>query len=86
MKLTSDDLQYLAGHLGLLVSHVRRAPLPFLMAVMERRGYEQQALEILAKLHPQEAHKLVMWAGSREFEQARGILAINGGGSHPVEP
>lgn len=62
MKLTADDLQYLARHLGLLVGHVRRAPLPFLIAVLERRGYDERAMEILAKLHPHEAHKLVLWS------------------------
>jgi hypothetical protein len=62
MKLTADDLQYLAGHLGLLVGHVRRAPLPFLIAAMERRGYDERAITILAKLHPHEAHKLVFWS------------------------
>ena len=64
MKLTPDDLQYLAGHLGLLVGQVRRAPFPFLIAVMERRGYDKQAITIIAKLHPHEAHKLVLWSGS----------------------
>ncbi len=62
MKLTADDLQYLAGHLGLLVGQVRRAPLPFLIATLERRGYDERAIAILAKLHPHEAHKLVLWS------------------------
>ncbi len=62
MKLTADDLQYLAGHLGLLVGQVRRAPFPFLIAVMERRGCDERAIAILAKLHPHEAHKLVLWS------------------------
>ncbi len=62
MKLTADDLQYLAGHLGMLVGQVRRAPLPFLIAAMERRGYNEQVIAILAKLHPHEAHKLVLWS------------------------
>ncbi len=70
MKLTPDDLQYLAGHLGLLVGQVRRAPFPFLIAVMERRGYDERALSILAKLHPQEAHKLVLWSPHQEHETA----------------
>ncbi len=73
MKLTPDDLQYLAGHLGLLVGQVRRAPLPFLISAMERRGYDEQALATLAKLHPQEAHKLVLWSQ----QQARPRLVFN---------
>ena len=74
MKLTPDDLQYVAGHLGLLVGQVRRAPLPLLMAVMERRGYDEQTLVILAKLHPQEAHKLVLWSDRQKRESARQTL------------
>ncbi len=70
MKLTPDDLQYVAGHLGLLVDQVRRAPLPFLIATMERRGYDEQAVAILTKLHPQEAHKLVLWSHHRKDEGA----------------
>jgi hypothetical protein len=70
MKLTPDELQYLARHLGLLVSQVRRVPFPFLIAVMERRGYDKQAVAILAKLHPHEAHKLVMWSRGQEYENA----------------
>ncbi len=71
MKLTPDDLQYLAGHLGLLVGQVRRAPFPFLIAVMEKRGYDEHALAILMKLHPQEAHKLVLWSQQQKHENAR---------------
>jgi hypothetical protein len=56
MKLSVDDLQYLAGHLSLLVGQIRRAPLPFLIATIERRGYDERAIGILARLHPQEAH------------------------------
>jgi hypothetical protein len=70
MKLTPDDLQYLAQHLGLLVGHVRRAPFPFLIAVMERRGYDEHALSILARLHPQEAHRLVLWSRPQEHQKA----------------
>jgi len=71
MKLTPDDLQYVAGHLGLLVGQVRRAPFPFLIAVMERRGYDEHALAILTKLHPQEAHKLVLWSQQQKHENAQ---------------
>ena len=66
MKLTHDDLQYLAAYLGLLVGQLRRAPFPFLISIMERRGHDEQAMTILAKLHPQEAHKLVLWSDSRK--------------------
>jgi hypothetical protein len=69
MKLTPDDLQYLAEHLGLLVGHVRRAPFAFLISVVERRGYDERALSILARLHPQEAHKLVLWSRHQEHEK-----------------
>ncbi len=71
MKLTPDDLQHLAGHLGLLVGQVRRAPFPFLIAFMEKRGYDEHALAILMKLHPQEAHKLVLWSQQQKHENAR---------------
>jgi hypothetical protein len=70
MKLTPDDLQYLAGHLGLLVGHVRRNPLPFLITAMERRGYDERAMDILAKLHPHEAHKLVLWSQRHRPDEA----------------
>ena len=86
MKLTPDDLQYLAGHLCLLVGQVRRAPFPFLIAVMERRGYDQQAVAILAKLHPQEAHKLVFWSCSREHEEAMATLDRYREGSGSIKP
>ncbi len=86
MKLTPDDLQYLAGHLGLLVGQVRRATLPFLIAVMERRGYDEQALAILAKLHPQEAHKLVLWSRHRERENARQTMGRYRQQSDPNAP
>jgi hypothetical protein len=74
MRLTADDLQYLAGHLGLLVGHVRRAPLPFLIATLERRGYDERALAILARLHPHEAHKLVMWSGTQKPEDPFAVM------------
>jgi hypothetical protein len=86
MKLTPDDLQYLAGHLCLLVGHVRRAPFPFLVAIMERRGYNQRALSILAKLHPQEAHKLVLWSCSQEHEEAMATLDRYREGSGSMKP
>jgi len=86
MKLTPDDLQYLAGHLGLLVGQVRRVPFPFLIAVMERRGYDKQAVAILAKLHPQEAHKLVLWSCSREHEEAMATLDRYRQEPDPAEP
>jgi hypothetical protein len=37
-----------------------------LISIMERRGHDEQAVTILAKLHPQEAHKLVLWSDSRK--------------------
>jgi hypothetical protein len=86
MKLTPDDLQYLAGHLGLLVGQVCRAPFPFLIAVMERRGYDKQVVAILAKLHPQEAHKLVLWSRSREQEEAMATLDRYREGSDSIKP
>jgi hypothetical protein len=86
MKLTPDDLQYLAGHLCLLVGQVRRAPFPFLIAVMERRGYDQQAVAILAKLHPQEAHKLVLWSRGQEHEEAMATLDRYREGSGSIKP
>ncbi|MBD0328421.1 MAG: hypothetical protein ICV68_18555 [Pyrinomonadaceae bacterium] len=78
MKLTPDDLQHLAGHLGLLVGQVRRAPLPFLIAVMKKRGYDEQALATLAKLHPQEAHKLILWSQHQEHEVATAAMDSHG--------
>ncbi len=86
MKLTPDDLQYLAGHLGLLVGHVRRAPRPFLIALMERRGYDDQALAILTKLHPQEAHKLILWSDHQKDEGARQTLERYRKQADPAEP
>ena len=68
MKLTPDDLQYLAGHLGLLVGQLRRAPFAFLIAALKRRGYDQRAVGILTRLHPQEAHKLVLWSEHQKRE------------------
>ena len=70
MKLTPDDLQYLAGYLGLLVGQLRRVPLPFLISIIERRGYDERAIAILTKLHLQEAHKLVLWSHPRKDESA----------------
>lgn len=71
MKLTPEDLQYLAAYLGLLVGQLRRAPFPFLIAVMEKRGHDERAATILAKLHPQEAHKVVLWSKRQEQDNAR---------------
>jgi hypothetical protein len=86
MKLTANDLQYLAGHLGLLVGQARRAPLPFLVALLERRGYDERAMAILARLHPHEAHKLVLWSASRGAAEATGTSEPYSSGSRIAEP
>jgi hypothetical protein len=59
---------------------------PFLIAVMERRGYDKQVVAILAKLHPQEAHKLVLWSRSREQEEAMATLDRYREGSDSIKP
>lgn len=86
MMLTPDDLQYIAGHLGLLVGQVRRAPFPFLIAVMEKRGYDEKTLAVLAKLHPQEVHKLVLWSRRQEHEEALKALECYRQRPETVEP
>ena len=86
MKLTPDDLQYLAGHLGLLVGQLRRAPFPFLIAALKRREYDQQAVGILTRLRPQEAHQLVLWSGRQKRESARQTLEPYREQLDPAEP
>jgi hypothetical protein len=86
MELTLDDLQDLAVHLGLLVGYIRRAPFPLLVAVLERRGYDERALGNLARLHPHEAHKLVMGSGSRGRDRSTAASAPDGIRSHKAEP